>query len=153
MIWLIRLQVVLIYFQAAVTKFFVSEWANGTPLYYWWNHSIFGMPISISNCVNYLLSNSLVVTVLTYSVIILEILIFIGLTASIKYRKSLLLTAILFHFLIIIFHGIFSFFFSIAAALILFLYPTYQSITLNTFRLWPIKKNNFVFNFRFHFYH
>ncbi len=36
-----------------------------------------------------------------------------------------------------LYHGIFSFFFSICAALILFLYPTYQSIS---FKLWFLKK-------------
>ena len=129
-IWIIRLQVAIIYYHASLGKFAVEEWSNGTALYYWLNHSVFGMPTYISMLMNRLLSNYLLMTVLTYSVIILEILIFLGLTASIRYRKILLYFAIPFHLLIIYFHGIFSFFFSITAGLIIFLYPTYQSLNL-----------------------
>ena len=135
-IWIIRLQVALIYFQASVGKYFVPERADGTAIYYWWNHSVFGMPTSISNYVNFALSNSFIVSLITYSVLILEILLFLGLTASIKYRKTILIIGIFFHFSIIIFHGIFSFFFSIVACLILFLYPTYQDINFKNYLLW-----------------
>ncbi|CAI9429391.1 HTTM domain-containing protein [Candidatus Ornithobacterium hominis] len=134
-IWIIRLQVALIYFQASVGKYFVPEWADGTAIYYWWNHTVFGMPIIISNSINFALSNSFVVSFITYSVLILEILIFLGLTANLKYRKIILFIGIFFHFSIIIFHGIFSFFFSITACLILFLYPTYQNINFKKYLL------------------
>ncbi len=134
-IWIIRLQVALIYFQASVGKYFVPEWADGTAIYYWWNHTVFGMPIIISDYVNLALSNSFIVTFITYSVMILEILIFLGLTANIRYRKIILIIGIFFHLSIIIFHGIFSFFFSITACLILFLYPTYQNINFKKYLL------------------
>lgn len=135
-LWFIRLQVAVIYFQSSVGKFFVREWADGTAIYYWWNNSVFGMPIWIAPFINYLLSNSFVVSGITYGVLIFELLLFLGLTASIKYRKIMLVVGIFFHFLIIIFHGIFSFFFSITAALILFLYPTYQTME---FLICPLK--------------
>lgn len=140
-IWIIRLQVALIYFQASVGKYFVPEWADGTAIYYWWNHTVFGMPIIISNYVNFALSNSFIVSFITYSVLILEILIFLGLTANLKYRKIILIIGIFFHLSIIIFHGIFSFFFSITACLILFLYPTYQNINFKKYLLW-LKKTS-----------
>ena len=80
------------------------------------------------NFINYFLENAFIVTGLTYSVLILELGLFLGLFASIRYRKFMLVFAIGFHLLIILFHGIFSFFFSISAALILYLYPTYVNI-------------------------
>src|SRR5262249_22982765 len=39
----IRLQVAVIYFHSAVSKFGTTEWANGTAVYYWFNHPIFGL--------------------------------------------------------------------------------------------------------------
>ncbi len=132
-IWIIRLQVAIIYLHAGVGKMFVSEWANGTALYYWLNHSVFGMPDWIEPITNPLLENSIIVTILTYGVIIFELALFLALTAVTKYRKKILLAAILFHLLIIVYHGIFSFFFSITTGLILYLYPTYETINI---RLW-----------------
>ncbi|WP_163397353.1 sporulation-delaying protein SdpB family protein [Flavobacterium fluviatile] len=136
-IWIIRIQVALIYYHASFGKLTVAEWVNGTAIYYWFNHSVFGMPTGMSIWMNQLMSNPLIVSFLTYGVIVLEILLFLGLTASVKYRKIMLYIGIVFHLFIIMYHGIFSFFFSICAALILFLYPTYQSIN---FKLWFLKK-------------
>lgn len=136
-IWIIRIQVAIIYYHAALGKFFVTEWVNGTATYYWFNHSVFGMPTKISIPMNSLLSNPIIVSLFTYGTIVLEMLLFLGLTASLKYRKRILYFAILFHFLIIIYHGIFSFFFSICAILVIYLYPTYQSLNL---KLWFQKK-------------
>lgn len=132
-IYIIRLQVAIIYFHAAVGKFENTEWVNGTALYYWLNHSLFGMP-SYFSFFNYFLSNPFFVSGLTYGVLILELLLFLGLFASIRYRKGILLVALCFHFFIILFHGIFSFFFSISAALILYLYPTYVNFKLKWFQ-------------------
>jgi hypothetical protein len=41
--FLIRLQVAFIYFHAAVGKMPISDWANGTAVYYWFNNPTFGM--------------------------------------------------------------------------------------------------------------
>ncbi|MRM86444.1 hypothetical protein D1002_11255 [Riemerella anatipestifer] len=81
------------------------------------------------------LTNSIFVTGITYGVLILELLLFLALCSNRKYKIVMLYIALLFHFSIIIFHGIFSFFFSISAALILYLYPTHQNL-----KLWTQKK-------------
>ena len=136
---LIRLQVAVIYFHTAVGKFDILEWKNGTAIYYWFNHSFFGMPEYLANPMNYMMSNKWVVSILTYSVLIGEITLFLCLTASKKIRKLIFPFAILFHFLIIIYHGIFSFFFSIAGGLIIYLIPINSSLNL---KLWFQKKLN-----------
>lgn len=125
-LYIIRLQVAIIYFHAAVGKFDNTEWANGTALYYWLNHSLFGFP-SYLDFTNYLLKNSIFVSTLTYGVLVLELCLFLALFASMRYRKIMLCIALSFHFLIIIYHGIFSFFFSIGGAAILYLYPTFKN--------------------------
>ncbi len=135
-VWIIRIQVAVIYFHASTGKFNTIEWENGTALYYWLNHSVFGITDFYRPLLDPMLSNTFLQPLLTYGVIILEICLFLALTASVKYRKRILPLAIFFHFFIILFHGIFSFFFSIVAGAILYLYPTYQNID---FKRWKRK--------------
>lgn len=122
-LYLIQLQMAVIYFHAAVGKFSHNEWSNGTALYYWLNHSYFGLPEYL-NFLNIFLSNPYFVTLFTYGSLILEISLFLALMAGKKYKISLLFLAIFFHFIILLFMGIFSFFFSITAGLIIYLFPT-----------------------------
>lgn len=131
-LYIIRIQVAIIYLHASIGKFSHIEWADGTALYYWLNQSFFGLP-SYLTFLNYFLENHLFVTILTYGVLIFELMLFLGLFATIRYRKKILLAGLLFHFSIILFHGIFSFFFSISAALILYLYPTYENLDIKHF--------------------
>jgi hypothetical protein len=37
-----RLQVAVLYFHAAVAKFGVTDWADPTAMYHWFNHRTFG---------------------------------------------------------------------------------------------------------------
>lgn len=136
---LIRLQIAIIYFHAAIGKFDIPEWRNGTAIYYWFNHSFFGMPEYLADPMNYILSNKWIVSILTYSVLMGEVILFLCLTASKKMRKYIFPFAVLFHFLIIIYHGIFSFFFSIVGGLIIYLLPINSSLNL---KKWFQKKLN-----------
>jgi antimicrobial peptide system SdpB family protein len=117
----IKLQVAFIYFHAAVGKFEVEEWANGTAVYYWLNNPIFGASEELSPILNAIVTNPLGVTAITWGAMILELTIFLGLTMNRKWHPTLMKAGIAFHFTIIIFHGLVSFFCAMAAALILFL--------------------------------
>lgn len=145
-VWIIRLQMAIIYFHASISKFDVTDWKNGTAIYYWLNHGSFGMPLFLERPMNYLLSNFIVVSFITYGVLIFELLLFLAITSSIKYRKRILYFGLIFHFSIIIFHGIFSFFFSMAAGLILYLYPTYEKINFNKFNNLYKKSKDIILN-------
>lgn len=68
-----------------------------------------------------LMENSLIVVVFTWGAIILEVLLSMGLLMAKKNRKILLIAGITFHLLIMIFHGLFSFYFAMAGALVLYL--------------------------------
>ncbi|MBK7869505.1 MAG: hypothetical protein IPJ74_01895 [Saprospiraceae bacterium] len=133
-VWLIRLQMAVIYFHAAVGKFNVTEWSNGTGLYYWLYNSFFRMPQWVEPLMYPIIVNSYGIILLTYGVLVFELLLFLGLTIPSKYRIYLLILGIMFHFFIIIFLGIFTFFFSMTAGLILYLYPTYKPINIKTFK-------------------
>lgn len=118
---IIRLQVALVYFHSAVGKFPIAEWQNGTAVYYWFNNPIFGMPEYLRPIFDPLISNSYTIVFITWGVMIFEVSLFLGLVLQPKYRKGLLITGIAFHFLILLVHGLFSFFIAMTGALILFL--------------------------------
>ncbi len=111
---IIRIQVAIIYLNAAVAKAQVAEWMNGTALYYWFIHPMFGVSNSLRQLLFPIITNGFLITIMTWSVICLEFMIFAGLFMDKKYRPILLLISIAFHFLIFIFHGLFSFFFAMS---------------------------------------
>lgn len=120
-VWMVRLQMAVIYFHASVGKYEVPEWSNGTAIYYWFYHSVFGMPKYLEPITLPFLQNSFLVAALTYSVLVFEIVLAAALLMAPKKRRILLVFAISFHFFIVLYHGIFSFFFSVAAGLIIYL--------------------------------
>ncbi len=120
----IELQVALIYFQAGVEKpYKVDEWLNGTALYYWFNNNQFGAPDWLLTVLNPVLDSPFIMSGMNWMVIFFELLLFGAIFMQRKRRTRLLKYAIMFHFFIILLHGLVSFFFSIAAALILYLLP------------------------------
>lgn len=136
-IWynVIILQVAFIYFHASIGKYKVTEWLDGTAIYYWLNDPLFGLNNSIGNfLLSDLLSNAFIVTTLTWSVMIFELFIAFAFMYTEKMRKLFLISGILFHFFIAITLGLVSFFFSMCAALILFLGEK-QGYDLSKFRI------------------
>ncbi len=109
--FLICLQVCVIYLHSAIAKLNVDEWLNGTAIWYWFRHEIFGANYFILDVVNFLLKQPSLIYCLNYSIIILEILIAMMLFVN-KERfiaKVTFIIAVIFHIGIILMHGIFSF--------------------------------------------
>jgi antimicrobial peptide system SdpB family protein len=132
---IIRLQVSIVYLQAGIAKAFVTEWADGTALYYWFTNPVFGAVDYIFWFIKPLLQNGLTLTFLTWSVMIFEVFLFLGLFIEKKWRPYLLVLGILFHFGIIVIHGLVSFFCSMTAALILYLRPVDESFDFSKLKL------------------
>jgi antimicrobial peptide system SdpB family protein len=118
---LIILQVSVIYLHSAVGKFFKEEWLDGTCIHYWFINNVFGAPVWLQKIYNVVtLSNY--VPLLTWSVMIFELGLFACVLVTNKnIKKFFLVTGLLFHFGIAVTHGLTIFFFSMAAALILYL--------------------------------
>lgn len=118
---LISIQVFVIYFHAAVGKFFVEEWVNGTALYYWFYNSFFGMNDYLVPIMNPILKSPIFITILTWGVLVLELSLSFGIFYK-KNRTKLIfcVIGIFFHFFIMLFHGLASFFLIMSATLILF---------------------------------
>lgn len=140
-IFLIRIQVCVIYLHAAVAKFKVEEWINGTASFYWFTHHYHGAAEYIKPLIVSIVSNNFLVVIITWGSILLELLLFSAILIrpdSLR-RKSLLLAGLSFHFLIVLIHGLISFYFTMASALLLYLsnYQTgYNFSKLKPLKLW-----------------
>jgi len=129
----------LVYFHAGVGKIGKEEWSNGTAVYYWFNDPTFGMPDFVRPLLEPILANPLGVITVTWGVIFLEILLFMAIIMNDKPRYFLFYPGLAFHLLIIVIHGLFSFFFAMAGGLLLYLWVDNEySVTFEkpTFRRW-----------------
>lgn len=132
--FIIRLQVALIYFNAAVEKFKVDEWLNGTALYYWFLNPYMGANEAMTFLLKPLITHHLITPLLTWGTLLFELMLFLGIALPARYRIMLLKSGILFHLIIAFVHGLFPFFFSMTAALILFLKPLNTSFNLSRYQ-------------------
>lgn len=121
----IQIQLCILYLNAGVSKLSVSEWLDGTAVYYWFNNNIFGAPEYIRFLLGGLFTNNLTVSVIDWSVIILEIMLFVSFFLEQKFKYILFFLAFIFHFFIFLIHGLGTFWISITGCLILFCFnPT-----------------------------
>ena len=129
----IRLQVCIVYLHAAFAKLELTEWVNGTVIYYWFTHNTFGLNPYLEPVIIPLIANNYVVFFITWSVLILEIALFACIFSDRKWRIPMLYLGLIFHFLIFLVHGLGSFALAMAAALILYLYPIEKESQLERF--------------------
>lgn len=123
---IIRIQVALIYLHAAVGKMRVDEWADGTAVYYWFTNPLFGAAPWLERWLVPPLSNPIIVTCVTWGVMVFELSLFLALVMEKRWWKYMLAFGLLFHVAIVGVHGLVSFFFAMAGALIVYLRPTEQ---------------------------
>jgi antimicrobial peptide system SdpB family protein len=119
----IRLQVAGIYFHAAIAKFGVPEWADGTILHYLVDDPNFGAAPWFAPFARALTASPFWLAMTTWSVLLVEWLLSAGLIASKQHRGALLALGVSFHFGIVLLHGLISFGLAMMAALVLFLRP------------------------------
>ncbi|MGI8950155.1 MAG: sporulation-delaying protein SdpB family protein [Chitinophagaceae bacterium] len=130
-IFLIQIQMCILYFNSAIAKFTVEEWTNGTAIYYWLLNNTFGVSNYLRKIIFPIITNAYGVQFLTWGTIAFEILLFASLFFNPKNKIKMLKAGLLFHFFIFIFLGLGSFFFSMAGGLILYLYPFDNWIKIN----------------------
>jgi antimicrobial peptide system SdpB family protein len=118
---LIQIQMSVIYFHAAIGKIYISEWADGTAIYYWLQHDIYGS--TYWKNINFLFESPFLTSMITWGSILLEILLCCAIFMEQRWKFLFFLLGVLFHFLIFLFLGLFSFFLVINASLALYLLP------------------------------
>jgi len=132
----IRLQVAVIYLFAFAVKLTVPEWANGTALYYWFLHPVFGLSGWSRAVLASALGSPVVVTLLTWAALAMEALLFMGLLMERRYRPWLFAGGVLFHVGIAITHGLVSFGIIMVAGLVLYLRPAERPLCAGGFAWW-----------------
>jgi len=121
---LIKIQVCAIYLHAFVGKIPVDEWLNGTAAYYWLTHEYFGVNEVLRPVYNFFLTNAFFVTLVTWGTLIFEFALSSAIFVDNKKIKLVLfILGFLFHFFILITHGLVTFFLAMTSALILYVLP------------------------------
>lgn len=133
--WLILIQVCYLYFNASVGKYVVNEWSNGTAMYYWLNHNMFGIPENLTPFFNYFLSNKYICSYATYSILILELIISFSILANSTYKQIAFLCGVILHFGIFVLLGLPTFMLSMYGALVLFTFNLNTPISNNILTL------------------
>ncbi len=118
---LIELQMCILYFQAFYYKLYVPEWTKGIAVYYWFSDPEIALPDYLSSFIMPIVKTEIGVRLFTWGAIFLEFLLFLGIILKhTRYRIWLLGIGIGLHLSIGLFHGLWSFFFSMLGGLILY---------------------------------
>lgn len=126
----IQVQMAIVYFFAVAEKINSDEWASGTAFYYWFNHNPFGAAEPIKSLLNPIISNPYVTPLITWGVLLLEALLFGAIFMKKEHRLLMFKLGVCFHFMIIVVHGLWSFFFAMVGGLIIYLLPWDKSLNL-----------------------
>jgi antimicrobial peptide system SdpB family protein len=127
---LMRIQVCAIYFHAAIGKFGVAEWTDGTAVYYYFRDPGFGAARPVLALMQPLLANPVTVCAICWGTLALEYLLSTALLLSKKHWKPLLVAGIGLHAAIVVVHGLVSFGLAMVAALLVYLRPFEQTFAL-----------------------
>jgi len=139
---LVAIQMAIVYLNAASDKFYSTseEWKLGNAFYYFAQDSYFSYPEWMDPLMNNLMANSFFVSGVTWGTIFLELLLFGVLFSNKKIKYALFPLAALFHFSIVLFLGLTTFFLAMLGGLIIYLVPK---------DLKPIKITDYIKNRRF----
>lgn len=129
----IRIQASLIYMHAATAKFNVREWIDGTATWYWFQDPTFGMNRYIMQIMEPVMHFPVFMAILTWGSLAVELSLFLCLFLEPEKRRYFLLIGVGFHFVILIVHGLVTFFFAMAGLLVLYLRPVNKEFD------WPRK--------------
>ena len=118
---LIYIQIFVIYLHSTIGKLWVNEWLNGTALYYWFYNSFFGLSDCLKPLFNIILKSPILLTFSTWGILLLELFLSLGLFYNQKkIRFIFCILGILFHFFIILVHGLVSFSIIMSSVLIIY---------------------------------
>ncbi len=118
----IQLQAAYIYFSAGFGKLFTDVWRQGTAVYYYTSHYRLGAR-GMLHTINEWVTTTPLVYVLTWGILLFEMLLPLALLMAPRYRTRMFVAALFFHLLIVVNFGLITFFFAMAGMLVLFLQP------------------------------
>jgi len=118
----VRLQMVIVYLEAALGKLWVAEWRDGTAMYYWLLDPSYGLPNPLRPLFVPLLRFPAVVASLTWLVIGIEAFLAVALFLPNPYRRLALVMGAILHGLIAVVLGLPSFSLIMFGGLLLYLW-------------------------------
>jgi sporulation delaying protein B len=136
----VRIQVAAVYFHAAIAKFRVEEWRDGTALYYWFTNPIVGAKGIVAQGVAFLAKSDTVIPLMTWGSIGIEVLLFMALLTPKKSWAPFLFLGVTFHLFIALFFGLTSFSMVMTGALLLYLRPPEKEF----FRTTPVSGSSLL---------
>lgn len=131
LLFIIRLQISVIYLHAGIEKLQIEEWRNGTCTYYWFTNNIYGAANWLQPFVKLIMAKSVVVVFITWGTIVFEIILGMAIIMDRKQInwKLLLLLGVVFHLGILLVFGLISFFMSMTSCLVIYLVPVSRFTT------------------------
>lgn len=120
-VWAVWLQAVAIYAHAGLSKFSVQEWVEGSAIYYWANSPSFGASGWRLDLMNWLFASDIITAALTWGAIVVELSLALAIFYPARVKRYFLLLGLAFHFSIVLVMGLVSFFFPMAALLVIYL--------------------------------
>lgn len=129
----VQIQMAIVYFFAVSAKLNVPEWVDGSAFYYWFNHNPFGAAAPLRAVLSPVVNNPFLTPLITWGVLVLEATLFAALFMTKDKKRIMFILGVSFHFMIIIIHGLWSFFFAMLGGLIIYLLPWDKQLNL---RLW-----------------
>lgn len=120
---LIQVQVAVVYFQSSVAKLGVREWSDGTAMFYFLRHPLFGSPPWLRPLTDALTGSPVGVAVVTWAPLVVEFAVAVAILLGPRAKRVLLVTGIAFHGVIAVTMGLVSFALAMSGALLLYLLP------------------------------
>ncbi|WP_417554422.1 hypothetical protein [Microbacterium sp.] len=116
---LIRVQLSVVYLVAAVAKFAVPQWSEGSALWYWLQVPGFGIPEDVFTALAPILELPAILVTATYAVMAFELLLAVCIWMRSKFARSVLYLGIAFHAGIALVLGLWSFGLTMTGVLLL----------------------------------
>lgn len=120
-LFVVRVQMAVVYLHASLGKLSSTEWADGTALYYWLSDPVFGASAWAAPVLTPVLATSFGTAVLTWGTLVIEFALALGLIAG-PTRPVLLVLGLVLHGSIALVMGLVTFTLVMAAGLVLYLY-------------------------------
>lgn len=131
----IRLQIAILYFDSVVEKLKVQEWVDGTAVYYFTKDPIMGFNSVFTMLSNWIVESPFVVLITWLTLLVQMVLVF-TLVLPKKYWKIILIVAVLMHEIFALFLGLITFSLTMLGALIIYLVPITDHISLKNIKLY-----------------
>jgi antimicrobial peptide system SdpB family protein len=138
LILLFWIQVSYLYFQASSSKLNISEWKDGSVIYYWITNNTFGTPFFPTS----LLKFNFITLFLSWSGIIIEVLLAYSILASWEIKRIFFYVGVIFHLGIYFMLGLASFSLVMIGVLFLYLLPPIETNYFHIITKWYLGKIN-----------